>query len=189
MAVCYKQLQQWNEAIACHNEGVELSRDVHGPNHPSYATALCNLAALYLQLKRFEEAVPRFEEALAIQQKVFGNQHKRTIDTGRCLAVARKLASERNRGKVQIETKHRMCDCCGLIKEGLYKCACQRAWYCNEECQNNHWEQHMLNCNICSHCEDVKVELKQCSRCHNAKYCDAECQNKHCAVHKLECKK
>ncbi len=52
-------------------EAVELDRNLLGNNHPDYATALCNLARLYTELKQYEEAVPRLEEALAFQEGVW----------------------------------------------------------------------------------------------------------------------
>jgi tetratricopeptide (TPR) repeat protein len=71
LAYCHKGLHHWNEAAACYQELVELVRNLHGTNHPEYAAALSNLAALLLQLKQFEEAILRYEEALSICQRVF----------------------------------------------------------------------------------------------------------------------
>jgi tetratricopeptide (TPR) repeat protein len=79
MALCHENLQQWSEAVACYKEAVEHSRNLHGNNHPEYATTLYNLALLFARLKQYEEAIPRLEEALAIRQRMFADQHKRTV--------------------------------------------------------------------------------------------------------------
>ena len=41
---------------------------------------------LFASLKQYEEAIPRFEEVLAICQRVFGDQHARTVQTAEELA-------------------------------------------------------------------------------------------------------
>jgi hypothetical protein len=45
--ICHQQLQQWGDAVACYKEAVEHSRNLHGINHPEYATLLYNLAVLF----------------------------------------------------------------------------------------------------------------------------------------------
>jgi tetratricopeptide (TPR) repeat protein len=75
MGICHKELQQWSEAVACCKEDVEHTCNLQGINHPEYATTLWNLADLFANLKQYEEAIPRLEEALAIEQRVFGDQH------------------------------------------------------------------------------------------------------------------
>jgi tetratricopeptide (TPR) repeat protein len=55
MGICHKKLHQWSEAVACYKEAVEHSRNLHGTNHPQYATTLWNLARLFADLKQDEE--------------------------------------------------------------------------------------------------------------------------------------
>jgi tetratricopeptide (TPR) repeat protein len=92
VALCYKQLHRWNEAVACYKEAVEHRRHLSGTSHPDYATALYNLAVLFSDLKQYEEAVPRFEKVLAIYQKVFGDKHERTVLAAMDLALTRQQA-------------------------------------------------------------------------------------------------
>ena len=113
MALCHQKLHQWNEAVACHKEAVEHIRNLHGSSHPDYATALYNLAMLFADLKQYEEAIPRFEEALAIRQKVFGDQHQRTVATAKDLASAREKGQQSNRHLINPGHEFRMCNQCG----------------------------------------------------------------------------
>ncbi len=86
MGGCHQILSQWNEAVACVKEAVEYSRTLHGPHHPGYATALSELAYLFLLVKQFEEAIPRLEEVLTIEQRVYSDQHQSTLSTAEHLA-------------------------------------------------------------------------------------------------------
>jgi tetratricopeptide (TPR) repeat protein len=71
MAICHRKLKQWNEAVACDMEGVELFRTLHGNLHPEYATMLYNLAEVFSDLKQYEEAIPQLEEVLTIRRRVY----------------------------------------------------------------------------------------------------------------------
>ncbi len=51
-------------------------------------------ACLYTLVKQYEEAIPRYEEVLAIQQRVYGDQHPCTVDTTQFLAWARQQAKK-----------------------------------------------------------------------------------------------
>ena len=64
---------------------------------------------------------------------------------------------------------------------------CRRAWYCDAECQMQHWAAHMLLCDVCHHCNTVLTKILRCSRCKKAKYCNAECSKAHWSQHKTEC--
>ncbi len=46
-----------------------------GPEHPKVATSLNNLAELYREQGRYEEAEPRYNRSLAIREKVLGPEH------------------------------------------------------------------------------------------------------------------
>jgi tetratricopeptide (TPR) repeat protein len=135
MGICHEKLQQWSEAVACYKEAVEHRRNMHGNNHPQYATTLYNLADLFANLKQYEEAIPRLEEALAIQQRVFGDVHERTVETAKKLARVRHLAAQSDRGAIDVGHNFRMCSCCGAVSEAINTCPCVRAWYCNADCQ------------------------------------------------------
>jgi tetratricopeptide (TPR) repeat protein len=187
MAFCHQRLQQWSEAGTCYKEALEHTRNLHGNNHPEYATSLYNLARLFANLKQFEEAILRYEEAVAIRQRVFGLQHERTVDTVKVLAQAHLLAAQSDRGAIDVGHNFRMCSCCGAVSEAINTCPCVRAWYCNAECQLQHWPAHKPNCSVCFYCSTVLTKVKRCSRCQQAKYCNAACQTAHWSEHKKDC--
>ena len=150
--------------------------------------ALWNLAVLFADLKQYEEAIPRFEEALAIRQKVFGDQHERTVDVAKALASARLLAQQSNRHLINPGHEFRMCNQCGTIKEHMSKCdGCNRAWYCGPDCQLQHWPTHKPRCEVCLHCDTVLTKVLYCSRCKKGKYCNAGCFKAHWSEHKKDC--
>jgi tetratricopeptide (TPR) repeat protein len=188
MASCHQSLHQWNEAVACYKEAVEVACNVLGANHPHYATALYNLAGLFDQLKQYEKAIPRYEEALAIFQRVYGAQHEKTALLAQYLAVARQRGEQPNRDTIDVGHKHCMCNQCGKIKEKMEWCTgCRRVWYCDKECQLQHWATHKPLCNVCLHCDAVLTKIRRCSRCLKAKYCGAECSKAHWSEHKQDC--
>ena len=190
LATCHTKLYQWNEAVACYKESVEHSRNVHGANHPEYATNLYNLAFLFAQLKQYEEAIPRYEEALVIHQRVFGNQHQLTVDLAKHLADARQKAKQTRREQIDVGHMYRMCNQCGNVAETVEVCdGCARAWYCDADCQLQHWPTHKPLCNVCLQCNKCLygTVIMRCARCKQAKYCDVDCQKAHWTEHKKEC--
>lgn len=37
--------------------------------------------------------------------------------------------------------------CAGCGKDAIQRCSrCHKVWYCNRECQVNHWNEHSTNC-------------------------------------------
>jgi hypothetical protein len=144
------------------------------------------LASLFSLLKQYEEAIPRFEEVLAIQQRVYGNQHQLTFETAQLLAGARQHAKKSRRDKIDVGHEFRMCSQCGNIQENMNVCPCFRAWYCGADCQQQHWAMHKPHCNVCLHCNALLTKTLRCSRCNKAKYCNAACQKAHWS-HKTEC--
>ncbi len=187
MAVCHRNLQQWSEAVACYKEAVEHLCKLHGNNHPEYATTLYNLAVAFAQLKQFDEAIPRCEEALAIFQRVYGDQHERIVQIAKHLAEVRQLGAQSDRGAINVGHNFRMCSCCGAVSEIIFTCPCDRAWYCNAECQLQHWPTHKPQCSVCFYCSTLLTKVMHCSRCKTAKYCNAACQTAHWSEHKKDC--
>ncbi len=55
-----------------------IQEKVLGPEHPDTAQSLNNLASLYRDLGKHEEAEPLYQRALAIYVKVFGPDHPNT---------------------------------------------------------------------------------------------------------------
>ena len=190
IAECHEELHEWNEAVALRKEGVEHACNLHGDNHPEYAISLTNLAVLFHNLKQFEEAIPRLEEALPIFQRVYGDQHQLTVRVVKDLASARLLAQQRNRHVLDAGHNYSMCNQCGTVHEHMCKCdGCNRAWYCNTDCQLQHWPTHRPQCDVCIQCATVLTKIERCSRCKTVKYCGAECSKAHWSEHKKECVK
>ncbi len=187
MGYCHSKLQQWSEAVACAKEAVEHSCNLYGNSHPQYATTLYNLARLFADLKQYEEAIPRLEQTLAIRQRVFGSQHERSATTAKELARVRQVAAQSDRCAIDVGHNFRMCSWCGAISEAINTCPCVRAWYCNADCQLQHWPTHKPHCTVCFHCSTVLTKVLHCSRCKQAKYCNAACQTAHWSEHKKDC--
>ena len=81
-----------------------------------------------------------------------------------------------------------MCNQCGTIKEHMSKCdGCNRAWYCDAECQLKHWATHRPQCDVCIQCATVLTKIQRCSRCKKTKYCGFECSKAHWSEHKKDC--
>jgi hypothetical protein len=173
-AILAETVSPQGTAIACYEEAVEHSRNLHGKNHPEYATGVHNHACLFFDLKQYE-AIPRLEEALAIEQRVFGAQHDQSG-----VAQIRSCA-------IDVGHNFRMCSWCGAVSEAINTCPCVRAWYLNADCQLQHWPTHKPHCSVCYPCSTVRIKVLDCSRCKQAKYCNAACQTAHWSLHKKEC--
>ena len=65
-----------------------------GPEHPSVATTLNNLAALYESMGEYEKALPLYKRALEISEKVLGPEHPSVATTLNNLAVLYKSMGE-----------------------------------------------------------------------------------------------
>jgi hypothetical protein len=180
MAWCHQQLHQWSEAVACFKEAVEAAATCTATTVLS-TQPRCNLALLFARLKQYEEAIPRVEEALAIRQRVFGDQHERTVQTAKDLAEVRPLAAQSDRSAIDVGHNFRMCSWCGAVSQIIFTCPCDRAWYCNADCQMQHRPTHKPHCSVCVYCSTVLTKVKRCSRCQTAKYCNAACQTAHWA--------
>ena len=71
----YHEAAQYPEALALKEQAVTFAEQVHDPDHPSIATTLNNLAALYKALSRYEEAEPLYLRSLEIKEKALGKDH------------------------------------------------------------------------------------------------------------------
>jgi tetratricopeptide (TPR) repeat protein len=188
MAICHEALHQWNEAVALRKEVIEHHRKKFGKKHPEYAVVLNNLGVLFYSLKQYEEAIPHFEEVLAIRRRVFGAQHELTIQVSEDLALNRRLAQQPNRHLLDAGHDFSMCNACGTVKEHMFKCdGCNRARYCDADCQLKHWPTHKPQCDVCLQCATVLTKILHCSGCKKVKYCGAACQTAHWSEHKKDC--
>jgi tetratricopeptide (TPR) repeat protein len=62
----YLARKHYLEAEAVYRRAISLLAATHGVQHPDYAFAMSNLAALYQRQRRFREAVPLLESAIEI---------------------------------------------------------------------------------------------------------------------------
>jgi tetratricopeptide (TPR) repeat protein len=63
---------KFSEAMPLAHRLLVISEKAFGPGHPEVATALGNLAALYMALGRYADAEPLFKRSLAIREKALG---------------------------------------------------------------------------------------------------------------------
>ncbi len=110
------------------------------------------------------------EEVLAIRQRVYGDQDEHTVGTAKKLAEVRQLAAQSNRGAIDVGHNFRMCSWCSAVSEIIFTCPCDRAWYCNADCQLQHWPTHKPQCSVCFYCSTVLTKVKRCS------LSDCQCQ-------------
>jgi tetratricopeptide (TPR) repeat protein len=82
------------EALKWYQLGLEHSENRLGPNHPSTAAALSNLAQLLQATNRLAEAEPLMRRALAIDEASYGNDHP---DVARDLNTLAQLLLATNR--------------------------------------------------------------------------------------------
>lgn len=67
------QDKKYIEALPLARRYVEVTRKLHGKDHPDYATALHNLGGLYSTMGRFSDALPLLENAIRIFEKSAGS--------------------------------------------------------------------------------------------------------------------
>ncbi len=66
---------RYQEALPFAKEALRLGTEEFGPNDPTTATLLNNLASLYHHQGKYSEAEPLYERTLAIREKALGPEH------------------------------------------------------------------------------------------------------------------
>ncbi len=66
---------RYEQAIPLWREALELGEREFGPDHPTTATLLNNLAGLYRAQGRYEAAEPLYKRSLAVLEKALGPDH------------------------------------------------------------------------------------------------------------------
>jgi tetratricopeptide (TPR) repeat protein len=72
------QAGRYDEALPFWKKALELGQREFGPEHPSTATALNNLAELYRKQGRYAKAEPLYKRSLAIVETTLGAAHPST---------------------------------------------------------------------------------------------------------------
>ncbi|HVB22938.1 MAG TPA: tetratricopeptide repeat protein [Ktedonobacteraceae bacterium] len=75
------------DAEPLYQRALQIREQVLGPQHPSTATSLNNLAALYDTQGKYEQAKPLYQRALRISEQVLGPQHPDTAQSLNNLAL------------------------------------------------------------------------------------------------------
>jgi tetratricopeptide (TPR) repeat protein len=69
------QKGQYDRAMVVAKKALEVAEQTVGPDHPSVATSLNNLAALYKTQGQYAQAEPLYKRSLAIREKALGPDH------------------------------------------------------------------------------------------------------------------
>ena len=69
---------QYEQAEPLYQRALAISEKALGPDHPSTAASLNNLALLYRSQGQYEQAEPLYQRALAIREKALGPDHPST---------------------------------------------------------------------------------------------------------------
>ncbi len=77
----YHYLGRWEEAEAMFRRALELSRKLHGAEHPVVAQLLNSLATTLVSRDELEEAEARYREALAMRRRLFGEKDLSVAET------------------------------------------------------------------------------------------------------------
>ncbi|WP_293071758.1 MULTISPECIES: tetratricopeptide repeat protein [unclassified Moorena] len=71
----YEGQMAYDQALLWLEQGLELTRDRLGEEHPDVATSLNNLAVLYYRQGRYCKAEPLYVQALEMKKKLLGTEH------------------------------------------------------------------------------------------------------------------
>jgi tetratricopeptide (TPR) repeat protein len=69
------EARRYEQAIPNWRKALELGEQEFGPDHPTTAVLIDNLAGLYHDQGRYAKAEPLFKRALAIREKALGPDH------------------------------------------------------------------------------------------------------------------
>lgn len=75
----WQLLQEPQQALACHEEALEVQRENYGPQHPEVAEGLLLVGKLYGQLGRQEDATRNLKEALSMLRSFIGPSEHPTV--------------------------------------------------------------------------------------------------------------
>ena len=191
IAMCRRKLNQWNKAIDLMKEAIELIGNKCGKNHTLYGIALYNLASIYSDLKRYEDALPLLEEILLSHGGTI-TVNSEEVGINKFLRATKQNILNSHRESINVGHQYRMCNTCKTVIENMDSCTgCYKVSYCNNECQLKDWLEHKPSCSVCMHCSmviDRDIKILRCSACKNAKYCNLTCQLAHWKDHKDICK-
>lgn len=88
LAVCYRQLGRYMEAVKLEQEALEWTTKILGANHLTTLTSMNNLAVTYGELGRADEAMWLSRQVLDTSRRVLGDRHPYTVTSMRNLAAS-----------------------------------------------------------------------------------------------------
>ncbi len=78
---------KYDRAVVVAKKALEVAEKNVGPNHPSVAASLNNLAELYRTQGQYAQAEPLYKRALAIKEKALGPDHPKVATSLENLAA------------------------------------------------------------------------------------------------------
>jgi tetratricopeptide (TPR) repeat protein len=99
LAVVKRAAGEYEDAIALHEQAIELTAASLGEDHPTMATTLGNLAAVYIDMGKPLEARALFERVLALREATLGADNPSTISTINNIAVTYGSAGDYTKAK------------------------------------------------------------------------------------------
>jgi tetratricopeptide (TPR) repeat protein len=69
----YYEMNDFNSALTCYEEGLDVERTVLTPNHPHIIITMTNIARIYELRKEYPEALIAYNEVRIMQEEAFGN--------------------------------------------------------------------------------------------------------------------
>lgn len=75
LAGFYRTIGRYKEAEPLYQQALELTQNLLGDNHPSFATSLNNLAGLYKSTGQYRKAELLYHQALELRKRLLGDHH------------------------------------------------------------------------------------------------------------------
>ena len=95
------------DPISYLTRALRIHEQVQGPEHPETATTLHELARLYLNQGKYEQAEPLYQRALRIHEQVQGPEHPETAITVQSYAYLLRLM-KREREATLLEARFKV---------------------------------------------------------------------------------
>jgi tetratricopeptide (TPR) repeat protein len=73
------QMGRMETALSRLNQSLTVWRGLLGPDHPTLAKAMGNIATVYVSSRQYDDAAKWLEQAIAIGQRTFGDVHPFTV--------------------------------------------------------------------------------------------------------------
>jgi tetratricopeptide (TPR) repeat protein len=85
--ISLSQQAQYDRAVVVAKKALDVAEQTMGPNHPSVARSLNNLAEVYRAQGQYAQAEPLYQRSLAIREKALGTNHPDVVASLQNLAA------------------------------------------------------------------------------------------------------